>query len=107
MNNISATASDGAGHNFAVCNTNSSPTMSYLTAVASGVKDNHGVINFTSSPKIHHSIINGTTKGIFVEGGATVITQSSIIGGVFVDGGSLTCVTSDDGATTALDATCN
>lgn len=105
MTEVTATASGGAS-NFGVNNYYSSPIMTQVTATASGGLSGYGVSNTSSSPTIRHCTLDGTTNGVDIDGGTTRVMQSSIIGGVGVSSGTLSCVHSDDGVATALGSSC-
>jgi hypothetical protein len=82
----------------------SSPTISNVTTnVAGGT----GIYLYVASPVvIRNSRIYGSIDGIYASGGTTTVTHSSIVGGITKSGGTLTCINSDNGVATALNATC-
>lgn len=85
MTNVSATASEGAT-NYGVHNEgSSSPLMRNVTASASGGSNN---------------------VGVYISGGTTRVMRSSIVGGVSVTSGTLTCMHSDNGVDMPLNPDC-
>ena len=60
MTNVTATGSDGSGNNFGVYNSSSSPTMTNVTATASGGTTNYGVRNHASSPTMTSVIVTAS-----------------------------------------------
>ena len=86
------------------------PGETNVTANGSGGTNGLGMYNLNSSPTIRHCTLDGTSIGILVDedfGFSTVrVIQSSIIGGAIIGSGILTCVNSDNGVATALNATC-
>ncbi len=135
MNNVSASASGGR-YSYGIWNTSSSPSMvnvtarafggemnthgvtntgssslrlSNVTTSASGGTSNYGIFNSLGSDNTittRHCTLEGSDGGIYVGGGIIRVMQSSILGGVTKDSGTLTCVNSDNGVATALLDTC-
>ncbi len=91
-----------------VSNNHSSPVMTNITIEVYGAISHYGVRNkLSSSPTISRSVINNSDVGIYVDGGTTRVTQSSIIGGVSITGGgTLSCLYSDNGVDKELDSSC-
>lgn len=134
IQNVTATSSSGGGSNAGVYNRNSSPGMINVTVLASGgIVNNYGVNNYNASTPtltnvsvtayggiFNYGIYNetgsstiislgtifGTTNGLNVDEGAITVIQSSIIGGVTVASGTLTCIDSDNGVDKDLDINC-
>ncbi|MFH2123830.1 MAG: hypothetical protein ABIJ50_10165 [Pseudomonadota bacterium] len=104
MTSVTATASGGTT-NSGVANSYSSPTMTSVTATASG-GTSYGEFNFYSSLTIRQSTITGGSYGLYVNEGTVKVLRSSITGGVTQVNGTVTCVNSDNGDATALDAAC-
>lgn len=106
MTDVIATGSGGTT-NRGVANANgSTPIMTDVKATASGGTSSYGLRTHTSSPTIRHCTLDGTTGSIYVTDGITRIIGSSIINGVNVESGTLTCVHSDNGAATELNTDC-
>lgn len=106
MTDVTATGSGGTT-NRGVANANgSSPIMTDVTATASGGTSSYGLRSHTSSPIIRHCTLDGTTGSIYVTAGTTRVIRSSIINGVNVESGTLTCVNSDNGVDNELDIDC-
>ncbi len=112
MINVTAKASHGTTRNYGVFNNYSSPKLTFVTATGHGGTDSYGVYNYdsstrVSSPTLWHSSIKGSTLGIRMGTGTARVMHSSIIGGVEVlDTGILSCVDSNNGDSTVLDANC-
>ena len=107
MNNVTATATDG-NNNYGVYNFDSSaPSMSNVTATATGGGgDNYGVYNsFSSSPSIRHSSTTGDTNSIFNSNTSSVKVADTALGGN-VTGSAFTCVGVYTTGFVALDANC-
>jgi len=98
MTDVTATASLGIFH-YGVYNNSSSPTMTDVTAKASGgAYYDRGVYNASSSPLIKRSTMDGDLDGLYADGDSTAtVSQSTIVGGVGGDGGK-TCVACDNGS---------
>jgi hypothetical protein len=108
MTDVTTTAFGGTT-NYGVYNDYySSPKMMGVIATAFGGTTSYGVYNLDQShPTIRHTTMSGGTDGLFVSGTSTsIVSQSTIIGGVSA-GGTKTCVACDNGNGTALNASCN
>jgi hypothetical protein len=91
MTNVTATASGGS-FSYGVFNSNSNPTMTDVTATASGGSSaNYGVWNQNnSSPTIRQSELSGTTDALAqTDGGSSKVALSQLVGGV--GGGPVQC----------------
>lgn len=84
----------GGSENIGVYNYNSSsPTMTDVTATASGATSNYGVYSVDSSPTIKHSRLSGSTRSLF-HGSPTGITRvalTELVGPILGSSGNLRC----------------
>jgi hypothetical protein len=94
---VTATASgegDSLDDNIGVYNLSSSPTMTNVTATASGAFQNDGVFNSSSSPTIKQSTLGGTDASLTLgNGGAGKVANTQLVGPVSTYNGSvLQCI---------------
>jgi len=113
MIRVSATAS-GPGTNYGISNfvsgstVPSFPTMTDVTALATG-GESYGVYNEgSSSALIRRSTLSGDTRGLYTVNGTATVSQSTIKYGAQVGGGTGThsCVACDNGSGVLLSASC-
>jgi hypothetical protein len=104
MTGVTATAT-GGNYGYGVSNEASSPTMVNVAVKASGAKtENNGIYNNDSSPIIRRSTMEGNTRSLSTQGGTATVSQSTLIGSVW--GGSFNkCVACDNNGT-ALGTSC-
>jgi hypothetical protein len=107
MNNVTAMASGGK-YSYGIRNLEySSPTMTDVTATASGAANgSYGVSSsMYSSPKIRRASMDGGTYGLYTGTlSGSMVSQSTIIGGAYGDANY--CVACDNGTGKALDGNC-
>jgi hypothetical protein len=104
MTDVVATATGGTHTNYGVFNYGSAPTMSAMTATATGDDNSFGVYNLSSSPTIRNSSISGSTNSINNEDSKTKVADTTLDGKVAGDG--FTCVGAHTSAYVALDTSC-
>ena len=90
MTNVTATATGGTFNRGVSNQSLSSPSMNNVTATATGGANNYGVINISSSPTIRNSSITGTTNSIFNDSSTAQVAVSMLDG--LRDGGGIFCV---------------
>lgn len=110
MTGVTVTAAGYAGAT-GVRNVDSSPIITDISVIVSAGQENYGVSSTSSFPVMRQSTVQvadpSLGEGIYVNGGITLVMQSSITGGVQVTGGGiLSCVHADDGAAAPLGNTC-
>src|SRR5439155_8001501 len=109
MTNVTATASGVAGANvYGVFNSQSSATIHGSVISASGGTNNYGVYSgFSGTVTIDNSKITGSTNSLNNQSGVTTrVGASQLSGGNVFNGGTLTCVASYDGNNKRLGALC-
>ena len=95
----------GGVNNYGVYNNSSNIRMTGVHAEGiGGTGNNYGVYNDSSYPKILRSTMNGSI-GLYSTGGTTIVSQSTILGGVS-GAGTKKCVGCDDGNGNALNKDC-
>ena len=92
MTNVIATATGGTGSNFGVWNSSSpSLTMTNVTATATGGSANYGVYSSSSTVRINHSVIKGSTNTIANFTGTTLVGNTQLDGGPVSGTGTIIC----------------
>ena len=93
MTNVTATASGGTNNIGVINNVSASPTMTNVTATASGGTNNYGVYNGVSGTvvRIDQSVIRGTTTIRNGPGVTTYVGSTRLDGGTVYNEGTLTC----------------
>lgn len=112
--NVTATGADGSGMNVGMVNYgNGSPNVNNGTFTGNGPggAENYGVGIPSSGPEIiiRNSYITGESAAIWMGGGGGTlrIMQSSVVGGVSYESGTISCITSDDGVSSLVGSECN
>ncbi len=96
----------GRYRSIALYDNSTSPTLTDVTATASGGTYSYGVSISYSNQKIRHSTMKGDADGLHTGSDSTsTVSQSTIIGGVGGTG-TKTCVDCDNGRGIALNGTC-
>ena len=79
------------GANWAVYNANSSPTLTDVTATASGSTFDVGVYNEQAGPTIRQSVLSGSHSSLQQVDGTAKVALTQLVGQVAVNGGTLQC----------------
>ncbi len=94
MTNVTAIASGGST-NYGVRNDSSSPTMTNVTTDVRGT-NSFGVHNLSSSPTIKQSTLRGDTNSLYQKGGTSNVALTQLVGAVSRPSGTLQCFNNYD-----------
>ena len=96
LTHVTALATGNQSINIGVLNVSGSPTMTDVTVTASGDADNFAVRNSDSSPTIKQSTLDGSDASLLHESGTAKVALSQLVGPITGAGGTLQCFNNYD-----------